>query len=87
MHARQAALARPAGPHLAAMPVLEPAPLPDRDKLAPPRQRLVPEIAPTVFWPLPDVSGDGFIPGSSHRTEIELPSAAAPGLKLSFPIN
>jgi hypothetical protein len=70
-----------------AQPALQPAPLPDLDKFPPPRVRLPVEAAPAVFWPLPDMRGDGFIPGSNHQTEIEQPSAAVPGVKITMPLD
>lgn len=75
----------PGSPVLASR--LQPAPLPDRDKFAPPRERLPIEAAPAVFWPLPDMQGDGFLPGSTHQLEIERPSAAVPGVKFTVPID
>lgn len=86
-------LARPSPRHpltaqaIPAEPALQPAPLPDLDRFPPPRVRLPVEAAPAVFWPLPDMRGDGFIPGSTHQTEIEQPSAAVPGVKLTVPLD
>lgn len=87
---RRSATAQPLpAPALAvpATPVLQPAPLPDRDKYPPPRVRLPIEASPAVFWPLPDMGGDGFVPGSAHQIEIERPNAAVPGVKFTVPLN
>jgi hypothetical protein len=76
----------PASLHLAG-PALQPAPLPDPDKTAPPRVRLPVEMAPTLYWPRPDVAGDGYLPGSQHLTQIELPGSAPAGLKFTIPLD
>jgi hypothetical protein len=80
------ALPRPTAP-LVFGPTLQPAPLPDLDKTAPPRVRLPVEVAPTLYWPRPDIAGDGFLPGSQHLTQIELPGSAPAGVKFTIPIN
>lgn len=77
----------PIPPPAPAGPALQPAPLADRDKFPPPREQLPLEAAPAVFWPLPDMRGDGFVPGSAHQLEIERPSAAVPGLRFTVPID
>jgi hypothetical protein len=85
---RRTALVRPLPREPAAplLPALEPAPVPDRDKYPPPRVRLPVEASAALFWPMPDMQGDGFVPGSAHQIEIERPGAGVPGVKFTVPI-